>query len=118
MAQKVRTVIQLDGNNVALALAGEQDAHLKILEARLDCRLTLRGDVVILEGSEDAVAKARSALEELLTVICSGRPITPSIVESLMDIAVNSSGEFPEGSTPTLMKRCFASSCASNFTVS
>jgi len=92
VAQKVRTVIQLDGNNVALALAGEQDAHLKILEARLDCRLTLRGDVVILEGSEDAVAKARSALEELLTVICSGRPITPSIVESLMDIAVNSSG--------------------------
>ena len=93
MAQAVRTVIELDSNNVALSLVGEQDAHLKILEARLDCGLTLRGDVLILEGSEDAVAKARSALEELLTVICSGRPITPSIVESLMDIAVNSSGK-------------------------
>ena len=93
MAQAVRTVIELDSNNVALSLAGEQDAHLKILEARLDCGLTLRGDVLILEGSEDAVAKARAALEELLTVIRSGRPITPSIVESLMDIAVNSSGK-------------------------
>jgi len=93
VAQAVRTVIELDSNNVALSLAGEQDAHLKILEARLDCGLTLRGDVLILEGSEDAVAKARAALEELLTVIRSGRPITPSIVESLMDIAVNSSGK-------------------------
>jgi len=93
VAQAVRTVIELDSNNVALSLAGEQDAHLKILEARLDCGLTLRGDVLILEGSEDAVAKSRAALEELLTVIRSGRPITPSIVESLMDIAVNSSGK-------------------------
>ena len=93
MTPVVRTVIDLDGNSIALALAGEHDAHLKILEQRLDCKLTLRGNVLILEGSDDAVGKARAALDELLAVIRSGRPLSPAMVESLMDIAVNSSGK-------------------------
>ncbi len=88
-----RMVIDLDSNSVALGLAGEHDAHLKILEQRLDCTLTLRGNVLILEGDTDAVEKARAAIDELLTVIQSGRPLNPGIVESLMDIAVNSSGK-------------------------
>jgi phosphate starvation-inducible PhoH-like protein len=87
-----RSVIELESNAEALTLAGEHDAHLRILEQRLDCRITLRGDVVTLEGGADAVTKARAALDELLTVIRSGRPLSPAIVESLMDIAVNSSG--------------------------
>ena len=37
--------------------------------------------------------KARAAIEELLTVIRGGRPLNPGIVESLMDIAINSSGK-------------------------
>jgi len=93
VTQVTRAVIEIDGNNVAQALAGEQDAHLKILERRLDCTLTLRGNVLILEGPDEAVGSARAALEELLTVIRSGRPVNPAMVESLMDIAVNSSGK-------------------------
>jgi phosphate starvation-inducible PhoH-like protein len=93
VTQVTRAVIEIDGNNVAQALAGEQDAHLKILERRLDCTLTLRGNVLILEGPDEAVGRARAALEELLTVIRSGRPVNPAMVESLMDIAVNSSGK-------------------------
>ena len=80
MAQVTRTVIDLDSNNVAQALAGEHDAHLKILERRLDCTLTLRGNVLILEGHDEAVGRARAALDELLTVIRSGRPVNPAMV--------------------------------------
>ena len=93
MTQVTRTVVELDDNDVAQALAGEHDAHLKILERRLDCTLTLRGNVLILEGPDEAVGRARAALEELLTVIRSARPVNPAMVESLMDIAVNSSGK-------------------------
>jgi len=91
--QVTRTVIELDSNSMALALAGEQDAHLKILERRLDCTVTLRGNVLILEGPDEAVGRARAALEELLTVIRSRGPVNPAMVESLMDIAVDSSGK-------------------------
>jgi phosphate starvation-inducible PhoH-like protein len=87
-----RTVIDLDSNSEALALAGEHDAHLKILEQRLDCRLTLRGNVLTLDGEPGAVDKASAAIEELLTVLHGGRPLNPAMVESLMDIAVNASG--------------------------
>jgi phosphate starvation-inducible PhoH-like protein len=93
VTQVTRTVIELDDNNLAQALAGEQDAHLKILERRLDCTLTLRGNVLILEGADEAVRRARAALDELLTVIRSGRPVDSAIIESLMDIAVNSTGK-------------------------
>jgi len=88
-----RTAIDLGSNTVAQALAGEHDAHLKILEQRLACTLTLRGNVVLLDGDEASVEKARAAIEELLAVIRSGRPIAPAIVESLMDIAVDASGK-------------------------
>ena len=88
-----RTVIDLDSNSEALTLAGEHDAHLKVLEQRLDCTLTLRGNMLILEGETCDVDKARAAIDELLTVIHGGRPLNPAMVESLMDIAVNSSGK-------------------------
>jgi phosphate starvation-inducible PhoH-like protein len=88
----MRTVIDLDSNSTALALAGEHDAHLKILEDRLDCSLTLRGNVLTLDGAVEAVDKARNAVDELLAVIRSGRPVNAPIVESLMDIAINTSG--------------------------
>ena len=93
MTAAARTVIDLDSNSEALALAGEHDAHLKILEQRLDCRLTLRGNVLILEGEPGGVDKANAAIEELLTVLHGGRPLNPAMVESLMDIAVNASGK-------------------------
>jgi phosphate starvation-inducible PhoH-like protein len=93
VAAPVRTVIDLDSNSLALELAGEHDANLRILQQRLDCGLTLRGNVLILEGEAGAVDKARAAVEELLEVVKGGRPLSPAIVESLMDIAVNSSGK-------------------------
>ena len=93
MAEATRTVIELDSNALALSLAGEHDAHLRVIEERLDCRLTLRGDRLTLEGEPVAVAEASAALEELLTVIRSGRPLNPAMVESLMDIAVDATGK-------------------------
>lgn len=93
MATVTHSAIELESNSVALALAGEHDAHLKILEGRLACTITLRGNVLLLDGEAEAVEQARAAIQELLTVIRSGRPVNPGLVESLMDIAVDSCGK-------------------------
>jgi len=93
VAASVKRVVDLEDNGVALVLAGEHDAHLKILEQRLDCDLTLRGNVLTFEGTAAPVAKAVAAVQELLTVIRSGRPVSPAMVESLMDIAVSANGK-------------------------
>ncbi len=84
--------IQLGDNAEALALAGEHDANLKVLERALRCELTLRGDQVRLAGDEGAVAQAADVIGELLLVIRSGRPVDAAAVESLVDIAVSDNG--------------------------
>jgi phosphate starvation-inducible PhoH-like protein len=84
--------IQLGDNAEALALAGEHDANLKVLERALRCQVTLRGDQLRLAGDDGAVAQAADAIGELLLVIRSGRPVDAAEVESLVDIAVSENG--------------------------
>jgi phosphate starvation-inducible PhoH-like protein len=89
---RVKRTLDLKDNHTALALAGEHDAHLKLLEQALSCRLTLRGNQLTMDGEEADVAKAAAAVGELMTVIRSGRPLNPAMVESLMEIAVSTNG--------------------------
>src|ERR671932_159427 len=42
-------------NEVAVELAGSQDAALRTLEAHLDCDVFLRGNVLTLDGDAEAV---------------------------------------------------------------
>ena len=88
-----QTTIQLGDNAEALALAGEHDANLKVLERALDCQVALRGDQLRLSGEDAGVKQAVDVVGELLTVIRSGRPVDAGTVESLIDIAVSENGK-------------------------
>jgi phosphate starvation-inducible PhoH-like protein len=89
---RIKRTVDLEDNATALALAGDHDAHLKLLEQAFSCRVTLRGTQLSLDGGEAAVRKAAAAVAELLTIIRSGRPLDPAMVESLMEIAVSTNG--------------------------
>jgi phosphate starvation-inducible protein PhoH and related proteins len=91
-----RTTVDLEDNQTAQTVAGEHDAHLKILERALSCRITQRGTMLILEGEEPQVDKAVAAVGELVGVIRSGRPLNAAMVESLTDIAVSTNGRASE----------------------
>jgi len=88
----VKQTIDLNDNRTALALAGDHDANLKILERTLECRISQRGTLLTLEGEPRNVEKASAAVGELLNVIKSERSLTPPMVESLMEIAVSTNG--------------------------
>jgi phosphate starvation-inducible protein PhoH and related proteins len=88
----VKQTIDLNDNQTALALAGDHDANLKILERTLECRISQRGTLLTLEGESRNVEKAAAAVTELLNVIKSQRSLTPPMVESLMEIAVSTNG--------------------------
>jgi phosphate starvation-inducible PhoH-like protein len=88
--------MEIGDNATALALAGEHDAHLKVLEAALDCDVTLRGNQIILQGSDADVQQARSVIDELLQVIALGRPVNVQMVESLVEMAVKENGHAAE----------------------
>ena len=88
----MKKTVDLQDNQTAQAVAGEHDDHLKILERALDCRITQRGTMIILEGDEQEVDKAAAAIGELVSVIRTGRPLNAAMVESLTDIATSTNG--------------------------
>ena len=68
---------------VAVELAGEYDRVLRELEERLDLSIALRGNRVTLDGDQEQVDKAASAIGELSSLVEAGRPLGPGGVEVL-----------------------------------
>jgi phosphate starvation-inducible protein PhoH and related proteins len=60
----------------ALALFGQNDAHLRVLRKRLAARVVARGDELRLSGSDDDVAAAERTFRSLLATIRSGGQIS------------------------------------------
>jgi phosphate starvation-inducible protein PhoH and related proteins len=60
----------------ALALFGQNDAHLRVLRKRLAARVVARGDELRLSGSDDDVAAAERTFRSLLATIRSGGMIS------------------------------------------
>jgi phosphate starvation-inducible PhoH-like protein len=78
----VRKQLELD-NAVASELAGTGDSVLRALESHLDCDVFLRGNVLTLDGKEDAVATAQGVIRELAELIAQGHEIAPGTIEAV-----------------------------------
>jgi phosphate starvation-inducible PhoH-like protein len=78
----VRSQLELD-NVVARELAGSEDAVLRALEGHLDCDIYLRGNVLTLEGADQAVEAASAVVRELSELIAQGHEIAPGTIEAV-----------------------------------
>jgi phosphate starvation-inducible protein PhoH and related proteins len=78
----VRKQLELD-NTVATELAGTEDAVLRTLEGHLDCQVFLRGNVLTLDGEDEAVAAGATVVEELAELIAQGHEIAPGTIEAV-----------------------------------
>ena len=78
----MRAQLELD-NAVAAELAGSNDAVLRALEEHLDCDLYLRGNIVTLDGGEEAVEAAKAVVGELSDLIAEGHDIAPGTIEAV-----------------------------------
>src|SRR4051795_3346400 len=70
-------------NEVAAELAGAQDSILRTLEEHLDCEVYLRGNVLTLDGSAEAVANGATVVRELSSLVERGHSIGPATLESV-----------------------------------
>jgi phosphate starvation-inducible PhoH-like protein len=59
----------------AQALFGKHDQHMRRLEQTLGVSFVARSGALRISGAEEAVAKAGSLLEDLLTIVRSGAPL-------------------------------------------
>jgi phosphate starvation-inducible PhoH-like protein len=78
----MRAQLELD-NAVAAELAGSNDAVLRALETHLECELYLRGNIVTLDGGEEAVQAAKAVVTELSDLIAEGHDIAPGTIEAV-----------------------------------
>jgi len=70
-------------NQVAAELAGSQDAVLRTLEERLECQVWLRGNVVTLDGDEDAIQAGERVVHELSDLSAQGHELGPGTVSAV-----------------------------------
>jgi phosphate starvation-inducible protein PhoH and related proteins len=78
----VRKQLEL-ANDAALELAGSEDAVLRALEGHLDCRVYLRGNVLTLDGSEEAVRTGEQVVRELADLVAQGHQIAPGTIAAV-----------------------------------
>ncbi|MBW3652213.1 MAG: PhoH family protein [Actinobacteria bacterium] len=78
----MRTRIELS-NQAATELAGSGDAVLRALEGHVECDLFLRGNVVTLDGEQEAVDAAAIVVRELADLIEQGHDIAPGTIAAV-----------------------------------
>src|SRR5262245_31744503 len=76
-AEAVTERLTLEDNRVALALFGERNANLKLIERETGAQLHTRGNELTIVGPEDGVAVARRLVEQLYGMARGGAPISP-----------------------------------------
>jgi phosphate starvation-inducible protein PhoH and related proteins len=79
-AEFVTKHIDLD-NRAAALLVGENDSHLRALEQRLDCDISLRGNQLTLEGAGAEVERGEALVDELLALLRSGQNLDRATLE-------------------------------------
>src|SRR5262252_8593101 len=76
-AAAVTERLTLEDNRVALALCGERNTNLKLIERETGAQLHTRGNEMTIVGPEESVAIARSLVEQLYGMARAGAPISP-----------------------------------------
>jgi phosphate starvation-inducible protein PhoH and related proteins len=78
----VRRQIELS-DEIARELAGSGDSVLRALEGHVDCDVFLRGNVITLDGADEAVEAATTVVEELSELIEQGHEIGPGTISAV-----------------------------------
>ncbi len=77
MSEPVTERLTLEDNRVALALFGERNANLKLIERETGAQVHSRGNDLTIVGAGDDVIVARSLVEQLYGMARTGAAISP-----------------------------------------
>ena len=88
MTIKLKTInVQLENPSEALALLGNADTNLKIIEEELEVSIVTRGESVSLSGEEEKVDLVSQILDKLIFIIRKGVTISQRDVLSAIQMA-------------------------------
>jgi phosphate starvation-inducible PhoH-like protein len=72
--------ILVPGDQSMVALLGQRDVFLKLIESAFACRILVRGNEITISGPEDESERAARIFEELLTLLEKGHELSDSSV--------------------------------------
>jgi phosphate starvation-inducible PhoH-like protein len=72
--------ILVPGNQPMVALLGQRDVFLKLIESAFDCRILVRGNEITVTGREQEAERVARIFEELLVLLEQGHELTDSAV--------------------------------------
>jgi phosphate starvation-inducible PhoH-like protein len=79
--------LRVPGDHLMLALLGERDAFLRLIEeAHLDAKIVARGDELRITGPEPVTALVHTTLEELLVLVREGQTLDADRVQRVIDL--------------------------------
>ncbi|MEM6858370.1 MAG: PhoH family protein [Pseudomonadota bacterium] len=81
---KARAEVTFENQSLLGSLFGQFDANLVQLENRLGVFIHARGDKILIEGAEDAVARARDTLNTMYDRLAQGQDLDSGAIESLI----------------------------------
>ena len=81
---KARAEVTFENQSLLGPLFGQFDANLVQLENRLGVFIHARGDKILIEGTEDAVARARDTLTTMYDRLAQGQDLDAGAIESLI----------------------------------
>ena len=84
IARRARAEIAFEEQTVLGTLFGEFDANLVQIENRLGVYIGARGNKIVIEGSEDAVARARDVLKGMHKRLLTGQELDSGAIEALI----------------------------------
>jgi phosphate starvation-inducible PhoH-like protein len=88
--------IPLTGVDV-VQLLGFNDANLQMIEERFDANLTVRGDQLMIRGSQFEIGKIEKVVSELIYMLNKNGSINPNDIDTVIDL-VSVNGSSPESS--------------------
>jgi phosphate starvation-inducible PhoH-like protein len=80
-----------------VALLGQRDAFLKLIESAFDCEVLVRGNEITISGPPAEAEKVGSIFEELLTLLERGNELSDSAVGEAIQMV---KGGVDDGGTP------------------
>jgi phosphate starvation-inducible PhoH-like protein len=83
-SRRARVEVEFDNQAVLGALFGEFDANLVLIENRLGVYIAARGNRVVIEGTEDDVARTRDVLSKMHDRLLTGQDLDTGVIESLI----------------------------------
>ena len=107
--RRARVEVEFDEQTVLGALFGQFDTNLVHIENRLGVYISARGNRVLIEGPDDAVARARDVLKGMHQRLLSGQDLDTGAVESLIAMSVEPTLEgivsgMPGGAPPIMIR--------------